>query len=458
MNKNNEGSKQPNVIIMMTDQQSSWTLGCYGGTVIDTPHVDRLAKEGALFIQFFTNSASCTPSRGCFMTGRYPQSNGAVKLNDRLNRDEITFAHTLRDAGYSTAYIGKWHLDGTGLPGWVQPEEGMGFEDNKLMINRTHRKKVIEKEGEYPILSGEIGDEKTFMTDWLTDRAIEYVKKPHEKPYCLMLSIPDPHHPFTVREPYSSMYQPAEMPIPETFYQKKLPDWAQQGTKKQNLFPFNDPKAEEQLRALKAQYCGQIKCIDDNVGKLLNQLEEQGTLDDTVVIFTTDHGEYMGEHRMLKKNNLYETAYRIPLVVRWPEKIKPQTQIDKVVTTVDFLPTLLGLLDVKTSKKEQGRDASAFLLNEQTPWRDEAYIHPNFNPRTGIFTKEYELAYVSEEYKDHVLFDRMNDPNQTENLFFNSDYREKVEELTLRIVEHHKQVGTDPEKLPRALSKYFYIH
>ena len=134
----------PNVLIIHTDQQSWWTLGCYGSTVISTPNIDRLASEGAKLTGFFVNSAVCTPSRGTFLTGRYPHAHGAFRNNLPLNRDEVTFAEIFRRNGYETGYAGKWHLDGTARPGWVHAERSMGFEDANFMFNRGHWKKIAD--------------------------------------------------------------------------------------------------------------------------------------------------------------------------------------------------------------------------------------------------------------------------------------------------------------------------
>jgi uncharacterized sulfatase len=458
--------KKPNVLIIYTDQQSSWTLGCYGGTLIVTPHIDRIAKEGIRLDDYFVNSAVCTPSRGCMMTGRYPSFHGAFRNNEPLGTDERTLGHLFAEQGYETAYMGKWHLDGDPYPGWAGETAGAGrgFADHRYMFNRGHFKEVSEQTG-HPQLSEEIGDERTFMTDWLADKAVEYISQPHNQPFLLIVSIPDPHTPHTVRSPYDRMYDPRGMPIPETFHEQTLPDWAendQWGRKKQVYSSIADRELqEERLRKVKAQYCGQVKCIDDNVGKMLEALEKQGELDDTIVVFTSDHGEYMGEHGLRGKNNLYETAYRVPFLVRWPSGLPNAGVVDRIIASVDVAPTLLGLIEAAVPERVQGRDASSFFLghspDEAGMWADEAFIHPNDVPRTGIFTPEFELAYVGKGwkgglFKDHILFDRMNDPLQVNNLFTDPAYAEVVEQLTRRIVLHHRELGTDPQVLPGAIA------
>lgn len=465
MNRKNPMSSQndlPNVLIIQTDQQSSWTLGCYGGTLIPTPHIDSIAKEGVRFTNFFANSAVCTPARGSFITGRYPHHHKAFRNWEAIGEDEITFAHILSEQGYETGYAGKWHLDGHDYK--IVPKElAMGFADSRYMIN-GHFKEVLEHADGTLDMTKHIGDDKTYMTDWLANKTIDFIERPRSQPFLFMVSIPDPHQPFNVRPPYDTMFDPDEMTIPDSFYEEVLPDWADQDEwGRKRYYPLEDQDREAKLRRVKAQYCGQVKCIDDNVGRILSCLEQQGILDKTLVIFTTDHGEYMGEHGLLEKNNLYETAYRIPMLMRWPDKLKAGTVIDRMISLVDFQQTLLGVLGITPCGREQGRDASPLLQGERIEWMDEVYIHPNDVPRAGIFTPDYELAYVGRgwqrethhAFQDHILFDRRKDPNQLNNLFRLPEYAAVIEELTQRIVAHHQRMDTPLDDIPEVLHSYW---
>ena len=293
---------QPNVLIIYTDEHSNWTLGAYGGKVTATPHLDSIGREGAIFNNFFVNSAVCTPSRGCLITGRYPHSHGAYKNNLELGREQVTLAHLPRRQGYETGMAGKWHLDGEPRPGWIKPERSMGFDDCQWMYNRGHWKRVIEKPDGWPhnrsaaragqqvYLANEpdgrpnmdysIRAEGEFFTDWLTGKALEFIKRPRDKPFFYYLSIPDPHGPDTVRAPYDTMFQPEDTPIPPTLYQEDLPDWAaaarDRTAQAEGAASWQDPKREQVLRKRLAQYYGMVKCIDDNVGRILDTLREQG--------------------------------------------------------------------------------------------------------------------------------------------------------------------------------------
>jgi len=222
------------------------------------------------------------------------------------------------------------------------------------------------------------------------------------------------------------MYRPEDMPLPAGYDQEDLPEWAAAA---------RTAPDEETLRQHKAHYCGMVKLIDDGVGRILDALERQGILDDTILVFTSDHGEYMGEHGLMGKNQLYETAHRVPMLIRWPEKIAAGTRIDRIASTVDFQPTLLGLMDVSPSGREQGRDASPLLRGEEIEGSDQAFIHHSSHERAGIFTPDFELACVKDG--DPVLFDRKNDPDQLHNLFRDPQYRDVVAELTQRVLAHH---------------------
>jgi arylsulfatase A-like enzyme len=438
-----ERARPPNLLILHTDQQSCWTLGVYGGTLVETPHIDRIGREGAVFTNFFTNSAVCTPSRGCLMTGRYPHAHGAYRNNIPLNRDEITFAHILKEQGYATGYAGKWHLDGKRRPGWVHEERGMGFDDNFYMFNRGHWKKIED----FPMADTQpmvypyhvIGDEETYTTDWLANKTIEFIRRHRHEPFCYMVSFPDPHGPVWVRPPYDTMFSPEDMPLPATFNEENVPAWAKRA-QRQSPFGPGKPNREQRLRQFLALYCGEVKLLDDAVGRILACLEEEDLLDETIVVFTTDHGEYAGEHGLAGKNQLYETAYRIPLLIRWPRAIAPGTVISHIVSTVDVQPTLLGLMGFPPCGREQGRDASPLLRGERMDWEEVAFLHHSTLHRAGIFTPEYELALVKDS--EHILFDRQHDPHQTRNLFYDARYRNVVAELVERILEHHIAVAS----------------
>ncbi|MBE3097383.1 MAG: sulfatase-like hydrolase/transferase [Planctomycetes bacterium] len=447
----------PNVLILHCDELSSWALSCYapglktvpnyGKTVVPTPHIDRLAAEGAIFHNFFTNSAVCTPSRGCLFTGRYPHSHGAYRNDIPMNRDEVTLARVLQSHGYETGYSGKWHLDGPPKPGFMKPDRSMGFEDCRYMFNRGHWKELKEQPNGDPIDPkgyAAIGDEQSFTTDYLASKTIEFISRPRRKPFFYVVSWPDPHPPFTVRAPYMDMYKPDDMPVPNTYRSGadvgEDAEDAPAPAKAAKKAAAKQKGNADRVKVQKAHYCGLVKCIDDNVGRIVGALRQKGLEDRTVIVFTTDHGEYMAEHNLWGKNQWYRTAYQLPFLVRWPKKIKPGTVVDAFVTNVDVQQTVCGLVGVKPGGREQGRDASPLLRGEKAEWEDAAWIHHSSLEGAGLFTPKYEL--VLKAGGQHMLFDRPKDPEQTKNLADDPACKDVMRAMGKRILQHHEQVAS----------------
>lgn len=449
-----------NVLIIMTDQLRRDVLGCYGGKEVETPYIDSLAEEGILLENCYTPSAVCTPSRGCFMTGIYPHNNGALSNGRPVGAGEHGFAEAFCSAGYRTGYAGKWHLGdhrerGESLEGCNR----LGFECWDYQVEFGHCKSVQQKDGRL-VLSGQVGDACSYTTDWLADETIRFLKGQRKgSPFLFMVSMPDPHQPFRVRKPYDTMFDPLEMEIPETFYEEKLPDWAEKDEwGRHHYFPAGLFEREDHFRRLKAQYLGAVKCIDDNVGKILHALREENLLEETAVIFTTDHGDYLGEHGLMEKNNLYESVYHIPMLVRLPECKKAGFRSPAWIRMTDFAPTLAGLLGIPYSYPCDGEDLSGELLAGKEG-RKEVCIFPSDVPRTGIITEEYELAYVGRGYRggmfyDHILFDRKRDPLQRENLYGKPEYAGITEVLKEKIKEYHRRYRTPDALLPREVWNY----
>lgn len=446
-----------NVVIIYVDQLARNMLGCYGGTEVSTPNIDALAADGVVLDNFYTPSAVCTPSRGCFMTGNYPFVNGAYKNGKEIGATQRGFAEYFNESGYITGYIGKWHLgkyieERADLQGC----NALGFSQWKYKTEFGHCKSVIARSGA-PELSKNVGDENSYTTDWLTTKTIEFINEQTTKlPFLFMVSIPDPHQPFKVRAPYDTMFDPNKMLVPNSFFEKHLPDWAENDEWGRNhYFPMGLFDRVSHFQRLKAQYLGEIKCIDDNVGRIVQALKQQNMYQNTIICFTTDHGDYMGEHGLVEKNNLYESVYHLPLIICCPQKLDSGKRRDSYIDTVDFAKTICSLADIPQAFECDGTDCSALILSDIACRNDEIYIHPSDVPRAGILTRQYELAYVGKGFdtdtifKDHILFDRINDTEQTDNLFNRSDMQELISHLTGKIKAHHKKLKTPLEFLPK---------
>lgn len=446
-----------NILIIYTDQLARNVLGCYGGMEVETPYIDAIARDGLLMEHFYTPSAVCTPSRGCFMTGKYPHANGAYRNGVPVGMTEHGFAEAFRMAGYHTGYVGKWHLadhkERGDLLGSYNP---LGFAEWKYKVEFGHCKSVLQDGEEAISTERSVGDAQTYTTDWLADETVRFLegRKEAEEPFLFMVSMPDPHQPFEVRKPYDTMFDPLSVSIPESFYEESLPDWAEYDTwGRQHYFPAGLFEREGHLRRLKAQYLGAVKCIDDNVGKITECLKRTGLWENTIVVFTTDHGEYMGEHGLMEKNNLYESVYHIPLVMSLPGYGVEKKRCGTWMNVVDFGATLAGFAGIAYPFFVHGRDLSGELMqNGET--EKELYIHPGDVPRAGILTPEYELAYVGrgntgQMFCDHILFDLKKDPLQLHNVFGTAEYAAAQAALTEKIRCHHRELGTPKQFLPQ---------
>lgn len=441
---------RPNLLVIQTDEHNFRTLGCYrkllppeqalmwGPAVVETPHIDRLADEGAICTSFYATSPVCSPSRASFVSGRYPQNTAVVGNNIPMDDSVVTFAEILRGNGYATGYAGKWHLDGLAKPGW-DPQRNFGFENNRYMFNRGHWKLLDIADGKPKVGTDKgkpsykpIGSDKTFTTDWLCDRAVEFMDAHKSKPFCYVVSLPDPHGPDTVRAPYDTMFDHQEYAQPRSGKKpdEGLPSWGQKEKSKYN----------------QSKYYGMVKCIDDNVGKILKFLEEGGLLDKTIVVFTADHGDLRGEHGRHNKGVPYEGSARIPFVIRWPAKIKRGTLVRPTLDCTDFLPTILALMGVPTQGTEEGRDASRLFTEGKAPadWKDITFLRASGTSEyswVAAVTSQYKLVYCSKD--DPWFFDLTTDPDELVNNFQNPDYRSVIRQMAQALLEYGKKYN-DP--------------
>jgi arylsulfatase A-like enzyme len=442
------GKKRPNLLIIHTDEHNFRTLGCYRETlspeqafmwgkdaIVETPHIDWIAKNGAICTKFYAATPVCSPSRASFVSGKYPQNTPVVNNNIRMSDEVITFAEVLRRAGYATGYAGKWHLDGTGKPQWA-PKRQFGFADNRYMFNRGHWKKLTDTAagpkidtGDKPSYDCKGANEKNFTTDWLADKALDFIRANKDKPFCYMVSFPDPHGPDTVRKPYDRAYESMTFEKPRTHGRpaESAPSWA-----KPNSGSYDQSK-----------YYGMVKCIDENVGKMLACLRSEKLLDHTIVVFTSDHGDLRGEHHRHNKGVPLEASAKIPFLIYCPEKIKAGTTVTQALGTSDFMPTILPLMGVAATGKEDGRDASALLANGKPPdgWKDITFVRGTQGRKAAgwlaAFTSRYKLIVSDKD--DPWLIDMEKDPDELKNFCRDPEYREIAGSLAKELVGYGKR-------------------
>lgn len=443
---------KPNLLLIQTDEHNFRTLGCYRDqlsdeqafmwgkdNIVETPNIDFLADNGVMFTKYYAASPVCSPSRGTLISGKYSHQTGVPKNDAPLHDNIITYSKVLSNAGYSTGFVGKWHLNGDGKPEW-EPKRRFGFDDNRFMFNRGHWKKyeLTENGGRVaalndkgkPSYSLDGADEISFSTDWLTDRAIDFMDKHKDGPFSMYLSLPDPHGPDAVRPPYDEMYKHLNFEKPRTFNldPAKAPSWAK---------PEKNPKLTHD------QYFGMVKCIDDNVGKIISYLKENDLLDKTIIVFTSDHGDLRAEHGKHNKGNPLEASAKIPFIFYYPAKIPAGSVVTKAFNTVDFSPSILKFMNRKVPAEMVGTDFSQILVNPE--------IQNNFEDVTFLRSAGYDesanwIAAVTSRYKlilskndEPWLVDMEIDPDEKINFIAKPENAKLVKELAQKLNIYGKQ-------------------
>jgi arylsulfatase A-like enzyme len=415
----------------MSDDHAAQAISAYGSNLIETPNIDRLAKEGMKFENCFVTNSICTPSRAAIITGKYSHLNGVPVFN-HLDTSQPMLSKYLQQAGYYTGLIGKWHLGGqnpyapekgkpAGFDYWnILPGQGAYFDP--VMIEMGERKKITG-----------------YTTDIITDLAINFVKnRPQDKPFFVMYHHKAPHRNWQPDELHRKRFENYEPPIPATFdddYKGKS-DAARNSTMHidQDLNASDlkgQPPAGLSGAALKRwkfkrymqDYLACIAAVDDNIGRFLDYLDQNGLAENTIVIYTSDQGFFLGEHNFFDKRFMYEESLRMPFLIRWPSRIKPGAVNKGMILNVDFAPTLLDASGAKVPADMQGRSFLP-LLRGQTPkgWRTSMYYryyhpgHHNVAAHYGVRTDRYKLIYFN-KLNQWELYDLLKDPIEMNNLY-----------------------------------------
>lgn len=444
----------PNLVIIYTDEHNFRTLGCYReqlrpeeafvwgeGVKVDTPHIDSLAKEGALCTSFYAATPVCSPSRASLISGLYPHATGVPQNDLPMNDNVLTFAEILHRNGYATSYLGKWHLDGTAKPGWA-PQRNFGFKDNRYMYNRGHWKKFedtpdgpkvasLDKKGD-PSYDVAEADPSNYATDFLMDRTIDFIRENKENPFCVMLSLPDPHGPNTVRAPYDKRFSHFHFESPTTMFKSpsETPRWV--STKTSNYI-WEQALKQNSMAAI----FGMVQCIDDNVGKLLDFLKANGLDENTIVVLTSDHGDLMGEHRLHNKGLPYETSAGVAFLMKYPKTVVSGNVIRTAMTSADFAPTVLSLMGFEDGLPDaHGEDVSSLFRNPAKGQGNDRIVYLR---ATGYDSRW--IAAVNDRYKmvysisdDPWLFDLEKDFGERVNQAKNPEYTRIRKELTDALV------------------------
>lgn len=500
---------RPNIIFIMTDDHTKQAMSAYNSKLIQTPNLDRLANEGIRFDNSFVTNSICAPSRAVALTGKYSHINGLRDNRDEFDGSQLTFPKLLQQAGYHTAMIGKWHLktDPTGFEIWkILPGQGVYY--NPEFINQDG--KTVQHEG--------------YVTTLITDFAIDVIRKRDKtKPLALMYFHKAPHRNWMPDIKDLGLYKNQDFPLPKTFFDDyktrsraayeqdmriedlyysfdmkmhlpkgakeasggnaeydALAEWHSvyssltQGQKKAWDAAY-DPENEafnkvnlsgKALAIWKYQryikdYLRTVKSIDDNVGRLLDYLDKEGLSNNTLIIYTSDQGFYLGEHGWYDKRFMYEESLGMPLAIRYPKEIPAGLTANELVLNLDIAPTLLDYAGVKVPKEMQGRSLRPVISSQSTPnkkeqpWRSSIYYHYYEYPHgwhlvhahRGVRTKTHKLIHFY-DIDEWELYDLERDPDEVNNVYNQRQYKKMQKKLKTEL-KRLRQEYQDTGELPK---------
>ena len=478
--------KRPNILYIMSDDHAANAIGCYGSHlagVLRTPNLDRLAAEGARMANCFCTNSICAPSRASILTGQYSHVNGVYTLHESLQPEQPNVAKELKKAGYQTALFGKWHLKA----------DPSGFDDWK----------VLRGQGRYnnPLLRGKDSDEREYpgySTDVIAGLSLDWLKqRDPNKPFFLMCHFKAPHDRWNSAPRFDGMYEDVDIPEPVTL----LDDYENRHSRAKDVwstlermvpdgyFPYIDPEALEGMnrdetrkyvyqRFLK-KYLRCAQAVDDNVGRLLDWLDQNGLAEDTVVIYTSDQGVFIGEHGLFDKRYMYEESLRMPFLIRYPREINPGLVSDALIENVDFAPLFLDYAGAETPDYMQGRSFRAFCRGKSPrDWKQATYYrywmhlsHFAIPAHYGIRTKRYKLIYyygeplgmadtkyvrqwvegsprIEPTTPEWELFDLEKDPHEMKSVYHDPSYSQVVDDLKKLLLERKEAIGDMDETYP----------
>ena len=503
-----EPPQRPNIIYIMADDHAEQAISAYGhpiGQLAPTPNIDRIAKEGALFKHNFCTNSLCGPSRAVVLTGKFSHINGFRMNGERFDNSQQTFPKLLQKAGYSTGIVGKWHINGF-------PE---GFDYWKILDDQGH---YYNPTFFYKNDSGKTADTldvEGYATDIITDQAIEYLNqvKDGDKPFMLMVHHKAPHRNWMPALRHVNKYDSVQFPLPDTYFtdhEGSLGSQLQQQTIYKDMYEGHDLKltkvkgnpelawnpwtndfdrmTPEQRKAWDdayarkndafhdanlsgkalAEYKGQrflqeylatIASVDEGVGKILDYLDKNNLSENTIIVYTTDQGFYLGEKGWFDKRYMYEESLAMPLMVRYPEAIKPGTVVDAMTQNLDFAETFLDYAGVEVPNDMQGKSLRPLLENKMNDddFRDAVYYHyydyPAFHmvkKHYGVRTKRYKLMHFYDDIDTWELYDLEKDPREVHNQIDNPEYDDIEAEMRQKLAELETQYKVTEKELEQA--------
>ena len=481
-------SKQPNIVFIFSDDHAVQSIGAYGSKINKTPNIDRLAKEGAIFENSFCNNSICGPSRASILTGKFSHKNGFYMNvgGKKFNGAQVTFPKTLQKNGYQTALIGKWHLKSnpTGFDHWeILPGQGSYY--NPDFYTKDSKRRY-----------------KGYVTTVTTDLSIDWLnKREKDKPFLLMCQQKAPHRTWAPSLKYARKYESQNIAEPTTLfdkwdkrsktlsknamsidkhfyyaydlkvqqevpfasqrerwmkdseYRRMSPEqrkaWDAIYKERNDKFLKNPPKGKDLVRWKYQRYIkNYLRCVDsvdDSVGRILGYLEENGLAENTIVVYSSDQGFYLGEHGWYDKRWMFEESMRMPFLIRWPGKIKPGSRNKQLIQNIDYAPTFLEAAGVTVPKEIQGKSLLPLFTNvKEKQWRKNLYYHyyehmtEHQVPRhEGVRGERYKLIHFYTD-KEYNLFDLKTDPTEMTDLAKDPKYAQVLAKMKMKLAKARK--------------------
>ena len=446
---------KPNILLIFTDMQRADTIHALGNSTIKTPNLDRLVHEGTAFTNAFSPSPVCIPARCCMHHGIYPQKTGLFSNGTMPDDNGNSLPAILGRKGYKTAAIGKCHFtpDHSAMRGFgsrlIQEECSSDPKTDDycawLKDNGYDYDEPQGTRGEmYYIPQISLHKEEDHPSNWIGDRSVEFIEKNKnaEQPWFLFSSFIHPHPPFAPPKPWHKLYRARDMPLP--FVPDNSHDLHTWINRSQNRYKYRDRGIDYQLmRNIKAYYYATISFVDYQIGRIFDALEQSGELDNTMIIFSSDHGEYLGDYNCFGKRSMHDASSRIPLIIRCPEKFKADTICDTPASLVDMLPTIANFADCDLSNIELDGVDLAEIANGNC---ERKYVYSQFNfGEKGIYmivSREWKYFYSTGEETEY-LFDRLNDPREADNKAEDTACQLLKKEIKQALLEYLQSVGAE---------------
>lgn len=454
-----------NVLFICADDHAPYVCGAYGNSVVRTPNIDRLAREGMRFDRAYCNSPVCTASRQSFLTGRYPRSIGVTQLRTALPEGEITLSEVLLKAGYETAAIGKMHFNS---------DLTHGFETR---IDHPQHRQWLRQKGETPIPSdvavlpqwrpfrdpAEIwlngfyrpfGAVDADMTGtFFAEQAAAFLNETQrERPFFLIVSFYEPHSPFRFPIEFAGRHDPASFAVPPVVAadEPQIPE----------IFRH---LSDEDKQGIIASYYTSAEFLDKNVGIVLDALKESGQADDTLVVYLGDHGYMLGQHGRFEKHCSFEPAVRSPLLMRLPGRVTEDSHTSALVEFIDIVPTVLDVCHIAVPPTVQGKSLLPLLTGKTDRHRDQIVVEYSENEEAMIRDDRWKLVYTTgkrdrqDGYATGLplpgrtirLYDTANDPDELHDLSNDPAQEERIEQLLNDLIDHMVATAREPDILPR---------